>query len=77
MWKNEFFSPMLVDYNWRAAHPYFLKNVFNYIESVLNKDDFNIYVIDTHIKILMFADDKAILSTTIGTLQLGLNNLTE
>ena len=60
-----------------STSPLLFSLFVNDLESSLNNDDFNLHVIDTLIKVLMFADDMAIFSTTIEGLQIGLNNLSD
>ena len=60
-----------------STSPLLFSLFVNDLESSLINDDFNLNVIDTLIKVLMFADDMAIFSTTIEGLQIGLNNLSD
>ena len=60
-----------------STSPLLFSLFVNDLEGSLHNDDFNLNVIDTLIKILMFADDMAIFSTTIEGLQQGLNNLAD
>ena len=60
-----------------STSPLLFSLFVNDLESSLQNDDFNLNVIDTLIKLLMFADDMAIFSTTVEGLQKGLINLAE
>ena len=60
-----------------STSPLLFSLFVNDLENSLNYADVNLNVIDTLIKILMFADDMIILSTSIEGLQEGLNNLSD
>ena len=60
-----------------STSPLLFSLFVNDLENALINFDDNLYIIDTFIRLLMFADDMVIFSTSIKGLQEGLNNLAD
>ena len=75
--ENRLFSSNVGLLQGESTSPLLFSLFVNDLESSLFNTDINLNIVDTLIKILMFADDMIILSTSIEGLQEGLNSLSD
>ena len=73
--ENRYFSSNVGLLQGESTSPLLFSLFVNDLENSLSNDSIGIHVIDTLIKVLMFADDMAIFSTSAKGLQTGLDNL--
>ena len=68
-------SPQLVFYKAKLHHQFFFSFYVNDLESYFDEDSVGIWTFDILLKLLMYADDMVIFSTTKEGLQEGIHNL--